>query len=175
MQSSKFWKYARMCPKTSRQGAGGPRLFAKKKNASALWIMMANEEMMMETVMLTITVTNETSKQNTLLWQIEYWGQELFTLVQKYMCLYVYSTQFVFRQFFCNFLVLALLRQAIWGRHNFVYCLVQSALHFIRRGGGEVSINLFSIFSDNFWVIYMIDERVFFMDKIYRKIFVGLY
>ena len=46
-----------MCYKTSRQGAGGPRLFAKKKNASALWRMMANEEIVMETVMLTITVT----------------------------------------------------------------------------------------------------------------------
>ena len=41
MQSSTFWKYARMCYKTSRQGAGGPRLFAKKK---ALWRMMANEQ-----------------------------------------------------------------------------------------------------------------------------------
>ena len=40
------------------QGAGGPRLFAKKKNASALWRMMANEEIVMETVMLTITVTS---------------------------------------------------------------------------------------------------------------------
>ena len=42
----------------SGQGAGGPRLFAKKKNASALWRMMANEEIVMETVMLTINVTS---------------------------------------------------------------------------------------------------------------------
>ena len=40
------------------QGAGGPRLFAKKKNASALWRMMANEEIVMETVMLTITINS---------------------------------------------------------------------------------------------------------------------
>ena len=38
------------------QGAGGPRLFAKKKNASALWRMMANEEIVMETVTVTSTI-----------------------------------------------------------------------------------------------------------------------
>ena len=109
--------------------------------------MMANEEIVMETVMLTITVTNETSKENTLLWQIEYWGQELFTLVQKYMCLYVYSTQFVYRQFFCNFLVLALLAKLF--EEDIISFTAWSNQHCILSEEGEGgSQSTYSVF---FW------------------------
>ena len=91
------------------------------------------------------------------------------------MCLYVYSTQFVYRHFFCNFLVLALLAKLF--EEDIISFTAWSNQHCIlsEEGEGGVSINLFSIFSDNFWGIYIIDEGVFFMDKIYRKIFVGLY